>query len=69
MITGSIISIYQKLLIMQRMIFKIPIGGVSKSQAEKTLKKLIRDYSNNHWIPINVVRAGKIKKILNYINF
>lgn len=50
------------------MIFKIPIGDISKSQAEKTLKKLIRDYSNNHWIPINVVRTGKIKKILSKIS-
>ena len=45
-----------------RIVFKIPVGNLSKEDAEKQLKQLISNYSS----PIDT-KADKIEKILNKI--
>jgi hypothetical protein len=43
------------------MIFKIPVGNLSKSDAEKYIKQLISSYA----YPLGFTRIIKIKKILD----
>ena len=47
-----------------RIVFKIPVGNLSKEEAEKQLKQLISSYQTNYWFPTKV---EKIEKILNKI--
>jgi hypothetical protein len=49
-----------------RVIFKIPVGNLSREEAERQLKKLISNYQTNYWFP-SLIRTEKIKKILNKI--
>jgi hypothetical protein len=49
-----------------RIVFKIPVGNLSKEEAEKQLKQLISDYQT----PLNfdgMTKSEKIEKILNKI--
>ncbi len=51
-----------------RMVFKIPVGNLSKEEAEKQLKQLISNYQTNYWFPSpGMTKAEKIEKILNKI--
>jgi hypothetical protein len=51
-----------------RVIFKIPVGNLSREEAERQLKKLISNYQTNYWFPsLIMTRTEKIKKILNKI--
>lgn len=45
-----------------RVVYKIPVGSLSKEKAEKYLKQLISNYSS----PINT-KCNKIERILNRI--
>jgi hypothetical protein len=49
-----------------RIVFKIPVGNLSKEEAEKQLKQLISNYQT----PLNfdgMTKSEKIEKILNKI--
>jgi hypothetical protein len=47
-----------------KMLFKIPVGNLSKEEVEKQLKQLISSY----WFPSpGMTKAEKIEKILNKI--
>ena len=49
-----------------RIVFRIPVGNLSKEEAEKQLKQLISDYQT----PLNfdgMTKSEKIEKILNKI--
>jgi len=51
-----------------RIVYKIPIGNVSKEYAEKQLKQLISNYQTNYWFPSPIdTKADKIERILNRI--
>jgi hypothetical protein len=51
-----------------RIVYKIPVGNLSKEDAEKQLKKLISNYQTNYWFPSPIdTKAGKIERILNRI--
>ncbi len=51
-----------------RIVFKIPVGNLSKEEAEKKLKQLISNYQTNYWFPSpGMTKAEKIEKILNKI--
>jgi hypothetical protein len=51
-----------------KMLFKIPVGNLSKEEAEKQLKQLISSYQTNYWFPnTGMTKAEKIEKILNKI--
>lgn len=47
-----------------RIVYKIPVGNLSKEDAEKQLKILIGNY---HWYPNHYDKIGKIERILNKI--
>ena len=47
-----------------RIVFKIPVGNLSKEEAEKQLKQLI---SNYYWFPSPFTKIKKIERILNRI--
>jgi len=52
-----------------RVTFKIPVGNLSKEEAEKQLKKLISNYQTNYWFPSpGVTKAEKIERILKKID-
>jgi len=51
-----------------RIIYKIPVGNLSKEDADKQLKKLISNYQTNYWFPNHYDKIGKIERILNKIN-
>lgn len=44
-----------------RIVYKIPVGNLSKEDAEKQLKKLISNYQTNY------TKSDKIERILNRI--
>jgi hypothetical protein len=46
-----------------RVVYKIPVGNLSKEEAEKQLKQLISNYP--YWFSNN--KIGKIERILNRI--
>ena len=51
-----------------RIVFKIPVGNLSKEEAEKQLKQLISNYQTNYWLPSPIdTKADKIERILNRI--
>lgn len=50
-----------------RMVFKIPVGNLSKEEAEKKLKKIISNYQTNYWFPNRFNKIEKIERILNRI--
>jgi len=55
-----------------RIVYKIPVGNLSKEDAEKQLKKLISNYQTNYWFPSPGIppidtKADKIERILNRI--
>jgi hypothetical protein len=50
-----------------KMLFKIPVGNLSKEEAEKQLKQLISSYQTNYWFPNGYDKIGKIERILNRI--
>ena len=61
-----------------KMLFKIPVGNLSKEEVEKQLKQLIpsyqtnywfpnTSYQTNYWFPNGMTKAEKIEKILNKI--
>ena len=51
-----------------RIVFKIPVGNLSKEEAEKQLKQLISSYQTNYWFPSpDMTKVEKIEKILNKI--
>ena len=50
-----------------RMVFKIPVGNLSKEEAEKQLKKIISNYQTNYWFPNGFNKIEKIERILNSI--
>lgn len=51
-----------------RVVYKIPVGNLSKEEAEKQLKQLISSYQTNYWFPnTGMTKAEKIEKILNKI--
>jgi len=56
-----------------RMVFKIPVGNLSKEESEKYLKQLMNKYntpmpiSTNYWFPSPFTKIKKIERILNRI--
>ena len=55
-----------------RIVFKIPVGNLSKKDAQKTLKELMSKYNTpipkNYWFPSpDMTKIEKIEKILNKI--
>jgi hypothetical protein len=56
-----------------RVVYKIPVGNLSKEDAQKTLKELMNKYtmpiSTNYWFPSPDYsdKIGKIERILNRI--
>lgn len=56
-----------------RVVYKIPVGNLSKKEAEKYLKQLMNKYntpmpiSTNYWFPNHYDKIGKIERILNKI--
>jgi hypothetical protein len=57
-----------------RIVFKIPVGNLSKEDAQKTIKELMSRYnttmpiSTNYWFPSpGMTKSEKIEKILNKI--
>jgi len=53
-----------------KMVFKIPVGNLSKKEAEKYLKKLMNHYNTpiqNYWFPSPFTKIKKIERILNKI--
>ena len=51
-----------------RIVFKIPVGNVSREYAKKQLKQLISNYQTNYWFPSPIdTKADKIERILNRI--
>jgi hypothetical protein len=50
-----------------RIVFKIPVGNLSKKDADKQLKKLISNYQTNYWFPSPFTKIEKIERILNRI--
>jgi hypothetical protein len=50
-----------------RVVYKIPVGNLSKEEAEKQLKQLISSYQTNYWFPNGYDKIGKIERILNRI--
>jgi hypothetical protein len=54
-----------------RIVYKIPVGNLSKEEAEKYLKQLMVKYtmpiSTNYWFPNGYDKIGKIERILNRI--
>jgi len=50
-----------------RMVFKIPVGNLSKEETEKQLKKIISIYQTNYWFPNGFNKIEKIERILNRI--
>jgi hypothetical protein len=50
-----------------KMLFKIPVGNLSKEEVEKQLNQLISSYQTNYWFPNGMTKAEKIEKILNKI--
>lgn len=51
-----------------RIVYKIPVGNLSKEEAEKQLKQLISNYQTNYWFPSPIdTKADKIERILNRI--
>jgi hypothetical protein len=49
-----------------RIVYKIPVGNLSKKEAEKYLKQLMNKY--NYWFPSPIdTKADKIERILNRI--
>jgi hypothetical protein len=58
-----------------RVLYKIPVGDISKEDAEKQLKQLISNYQTpmtfptNYWFPSpGETKIEKIERILNKIN-
>lgn len=49
-----------------RIVFKIPVGNVSRECAKKQLKQLISNYQTNYWFP-SPTKCDKIERILNRI--
>ena len=54
-----------------RIVYKIPVGNLSKEEAEKYLKQLRNQYlmpiSTNYWFPSPFRKIQKIERILNRI--
>lgn len=54
-----------------RIVYKIPVGNLSKEEAEKYLKQLRNQYlmpiSTNYWFPNGYDKIGKIERIINRI--
>ena len=56
-----------------RIVYKIPVGNLSKEEAEKYLKQLMNQYQtpapfpNNYWFPSPFTKIKKIERILNRI--
>lgn len=50
-----------------RIVYKIPVGNLSKEKAMKQLNQLISNYQTNYWFPNHYDKIGKIEKILNKI--
>jgi len=55
-----------------RVVYKIPVGNLSKEEAEKYLKQLMKKYntmpiSTNYWFPSPFGKIKKIERILNRI--
>ena len=54
-----------------RIVYKIPVGNLSKEEAEKYLKQLRNQYlmpiSTNYWFPSPFTKIKKIERILNRI--
>ena len=55
-----------------RVVYKIPVGNLSKEEAEKYLKQLMKKYGttpfpNNYWFPSPFGKIKKIERILNRI--
>ena len=56
-----------------RIVYKIPVGNLSKEEAEKYLKQLMNKYNTpmpiltNYWFPSPFTKIKKIERILNRI--
>ena len=50
-----------------RIVYKIPVGNLSKEKAEKYLKQLMMPISTNYWFPSPFTKIEKIERILNRI--
>lgn len=49
-----------------RMVFKIPVGAISKEDAHKSLRTLMMAYNKSYWLPTkNIEKLEKIIKIIN----
>ena len=57
---------------MNKRIFKIPVGNISRRKTEKSIAELMSDYTKDVWIPVDVIseqkRKERIKKLDRILN-